>query len=44
VVSFNDGMPGLSMAVTMVVCAVGAVIAYGAIARPAEAEAALVSG
>jgi DHA1 family bicyclomycin/chloramphenicol resistance-like MFS transporter len=39
VVSFNDGMPGLSMAVTMVVCAVGAVIAYGAIARPAEAEA-----
>jgi DHA1 family bicyclomycin/chloramphenicol resistance-like MFS transporter len=41
VVSFNSRSPGLSMAVVMGFCAVGALVAYRGVARPAEANALL---
>jgi DHA1 family bicyclomycin/chloramphenicol resistance-like MFS transporter len=44
VVSFNGSHPGVSMAVVMMVCSLGALLAYRHIARQAEASAALISG
>lgn len=44
VVSFNGHIPGMPMAVVMMVCSIGALFAYRRIARPAEANAALASG
>jgi DHA1 family bicyclomycin/chloramphenicol resistance-like MFS transporter len=44
VVSLNGSDPGVSMAVVMIVCSIGALLAYRRLARPAEASAALVSG
>jgi DHA1 family bicyclomycin/chloramphenicol resistance-like MFS transporter len=44
VVGFSGGDPGMSMAVTMIVCSIATVLAYGGIARPAETSATLVSG
>jgi DHA1 family bicyclomycin/chloramphenicol resistance-like MFS transporter len=41
VVSFNSRSPGLSMAVVMGICAVGVLVAYRGVARPAEASALL---
>jgi DHA1 family bicyclomycin/chloramphenicol resistance-like MFS transporter len=41
VVSFNSRSPGLSMAVVMGFCAVGVLLAYRGVARPAEANALL---
>ncbi|MDB5405350.1 MAG: transporter, family, bicyclomycin/chloramphenicol resistance protein [Rhodospirillales bacterium] len=41
VVSFNGRDPGLSMAVAMILCSIGALLAYGGVARPADAGAAL---
>jgi DHA1 family bicyclomycin/chloramphenicol resistance-like MFS transporter len=39
---FDGGNPGLSMAVAMTVCAIGSFLAYGGVARRAEASVALV--
>jgi hypothetical protein len=44
VVGFSGSDPGMSMAVTMIVCSIATVLAYGGIARPAETNATLVSG
>jgi MFS transporter, DHA1 family, multidrug resistance protein len=39
---FNGRNPGLSMAIAMTVCAIGSLLAYGGVARRAEAGAALL--
>ena len=43
VVSFNGRQPGLSMAIAMILCSLGALLAYGGVARRAEGGAVLVN-